>query len=251
MTTPAAAPPPEDEFDPWIRRFLIFSVGHLFTIPYFRVLNRVTAEGDEVLETLPRKNVVFLSNHQTYFTEAIALFDLIYMRHGLPYDDPTLRFSAAVETMKKNLFTKVLVHAGAVTFRRSFREAGVEVKRPVDLEGVSRIERAIADGWMIHFPTGTTQKGAPIRPGVAQLLHRTKAVAVPMRVDGFRDLLLVKQYPGRVFKQARIKLFPPMDLAEFYGKPFEKEAGRRLLEDLGALINDPAGPAAPPGAGAR
>ncbi len=230
----------ESSFDRLVRRGLILAIGNLVTPVYFRWLNSVRAEGDDLLKTLPRKNVIFLSNHQTYFTEAIAFFDLFYILHGMPYEDPHLRFSAATDTMKKNFLTQVLTYAGGVTFRRSFREAGKEVNRPVDLEGVGKIEEAIATGWLLHFPTGTTQKNAPIRPGVAQLLHRTKAIAVPVRVDGFRELLLHKQYPGRTGKRATIRFFPPMDLEEFYAAPFDKERGRKVIEELGKAILDPA-----------
>lgn len=229
----------ESSFDRLVRRGLILAIGNLLTPVYFRWLNSVKAEGGEVLDTLPRKNVIFLSNHQTYFTEAIAFFDLLYIVHGFPYEDPHLRFSAATETMKKNFLTQVMTYAGGVTFRRSFREAGKEVNRPVDLEGISKVEEAIATGWLLHFPTGTTQKDAPIRPGMAQLLHRTKPIAVPMRVDGFRDLLLHRQYPGRTGKTATIRLFPPMELADFYEAPFDKERGRKVIEDLGKIILDP------------
>ena len=230
----------ETSFERLVRRGMILAIGNLLTPVYFRWLNSVTAEGNDLLRSLPRKNVVFLSNHQTYFTEAIAFYDLLYIVLGLPYEDPHLRFSAATETMKKNLLTKVLTYAGGVTFRRSFREAGREVNRPVDLEGVSKIEEAIATGWLLHFPTGTTQKDAPIRPGIAQLLHRTKPIAVPVRVDGFRDLLLHKQFPGRTGKKATIRIFPPMDLADFYAAPFDKERGRKVIEELGRSILDPA-----------
>lgn len=229
----------ETSFERLVRRGMILTIGNLATPVYFRWLNELKAEGDELLETLPRKNVVFLSNHQTYFTEAIAFFDLLYIVHGLPYEDPHLRFSAATETMKKNLLTQVLTYAGGVTFKRSFRDAGKEVNRPVDLAGVGKIEEAIATGWLLHFPTGTTQASAPIRPGMAQLLHRTKPIAVPMRVDGFKELLLHKQLPGRTGKKASIRLFPPMDLADFYAAPFDKERGRKVIEDLGKVILDP------------
>jgi 1-acyl-sn-glycerol-3-phosphate acyltransferase len=230
----------ETSFERLVRRAMILGIGNLATPIYFRRLNDVKAEGAELLKELPRRNVVFLSNHQTYFTEAIAFYDLLYIVHGLPYEEPHLRFSAATETMKKNLLTKVLTYAGGVTFRRSFREAGREVNRPVDLEGISKVEEAISTGWLLHFPTGTTQKHAPIRPGMAQLLHRTKPIAVPMRVDGFRELLLHKQFPGRTGKKATIRLFPPMDLADFYAQPFDKERGRKVIEELGKLILDPA-----------
>ena len=230
----------ESSFDRLVRRGMILTIGNLLTPVYVRWLNTVKAESADILEALPRKNVIFLSNHQTYFTEAIAFYDLFYIVHGMPYEDPHLRFSAATETMKKNLLTQILTYAGGVTFRRSFREAGKEVNRPVDLEGVGKIEEAIATGWLLHFPTGTTQKDAPIRPGIAQLLHRTKPVAVPVRVDGFRDLLLHKQFPGRTGKSPTIRFFPPMDLEDFYAAPFDKEKGRKVIEDLGKLILDPA-----------
>ncbi len=230
----------ESSFDRLVRRGMILTIGNLLTPVYFRWLNSVKAEGADILKTLPRKNVILLSNHQTYFTEAIAFYDLFYIVHGMPYEDPHLRFSAATETMKKNLLTQILTYAGGVTFRRSFREAGQEVRRPVDLEGVSKIEEAIATGWLLHFPTGTTQKDAPIRPGIAQLLHRTKPIAVPVRVDGFRGLLLHKQLPGKTGKTATIRFFPPMDLGDFYAAPFDKEKGRKAIADLGRLILDPA-----------
>lgn len=230
----------ESSFDRLVRRGMILSIGNLLTPAYFRWLNSVKAEGVDVLKALPRKNVIFLSNHQTYFTEAIAFYDLLYIVLDMPYEDPHLRFSAATETMKKNLLTKILTYAGGVTFRRSFREAGKEVNRPVDLEGIGKIEEAIATGWLLHFPTGTTQHHAPIRPGIAQLLHRTKPIAVPVRVDGFRDLLLHKQFPGRTGKDATIRFFPPMDLDDFYAVPYDKENGRKVIEDLGKVILDPA-----------
>src|SRR5262252_2522069 len=124
----------------WLRRGLLASFGVGFTVPYFAILNDVHVEGDEVLKELPRRNVVFLANHQTYFLEAIAFFDLVYVRHQMPLESPIVRFSAAEETMKQNLLTKLMTLAGGVTFRRSFREAGEDVRRAVDMEGVARVE---------------------------------------------------------------------------------------------------------------
>jgi 1-acyl-sn-glycerol-3-phosphate acyltransferase len=225
-------------FDRWIRRGLIASFGFGFTLPYFRLLNRIHADGGAILDSLPRRNVVFLSNHQTYFMEAIAFFDLVYMRHRLPLEDPFLRFSAATETMQKNLVTQIFTKAGGVTFRRSFREGGKDVRRSVDFEGVAKVEEAIAHGWLLHFPAGTTQKGAPLRPGVAQLLHRTKAIAVPVRVDGFRDLLLYRQIPGKILRKCHIRLHPPLELHAFYAAPYHKDAGADVVERLSAILAD-------------
>jgi 1-acyl-sn-glycerol-3-phosphate acyltransferase len=224
--------------DRWLRRGLLASFGVGFTVPYLAILNDVQVEGDGILKTLPRRNVVFLANHQTYFLEALAFFDLVYVRHQFPLENPILRFSAAEETMKKNLLTKLMTLAGGVTFRRSFREGGVDVQRPVDLDGVERVEEAIGDGWLLHFPAGTTRKGAPLRSGVSRLLHNTQAVAVPLRVDGFRDLLLHKQVPGKLFKRCSLKIHPPLDLDSFYAAPYQKEEGMRVLHLLEDLIGD-------------
>lgn len=225
--------------DRWIRRGLIMSFAAGFTLPYFRLLNRIRADGDSILDTLPRRNVVFLSNHQTYFMEAIAFFDLVYVTHRLPLENPFVRFSAATETMEKNLLTQIFTKAGGVTFRRSFREGGRAVRRSVDFEGVAKVEEAIASGWLLHFPAGTTQKGAPLRPGVALLLHRTKAIAVPLRVDGFRDLLLYKQIPGKILRRCHLTLHSPMDLGAFYAAPYHKDAGAEVVGRLSEILADP------------
>jgi len=224
--------------DRWLRRGLIAGFGVGFTVPYLAILNDVHVEGDELLPELPRRGVVFLANHQTYFMEAMAFFDLVYVRHQLPLEDPVLRFSAAEETMKKNLFTALMTLAGGVTFKRSFREGGVDIRRPVDIGGVVRVKDAIDEGWLLHFPAGTTKKGAPLRSGVARLLHETRAVAVPVRVDGFRDLLLHKQLPGKLFKRCSIRIHAPLALDAFYDEPYSKAGGLEVLESLERLVGD-------------
>lgn len=222
----------------WLRRGIIGGIGAGFTLPYFTLLNDVRVTGDEQLENLPRRNVVFLSNHQSYFLEAVAFFDLVYVRHQFDLEDPVLRFSAAEETMKKNLFTSLLARAGGVTLRRSFRDAGGDVSRPVDTRGAARVEKAIRTGWLLHFPAGTTRKGAPLRAGVARLLHNTRAVAIPMRVDGFRELLMQGQLPGNVFQQCSITLHAPLALDSYYAAPFDREAGDEVLRRLERMIGD-------------
>lgn len=223
----------------WIRRGVIASFGLGFSVPYFRLLNGVRVAGDGLLRHLPRRRVVFLSNHQSYFLEAIAFFDLVYVRHQFDLEDPIVRFSAAEETMKRGLVTNLMGLAGGVTFKRSFRAEGVDVQRAVDVQGAERVEQAIREGWLLHFPAGTTKKGAPLRKGVARLLHNTRAVAVPVRVDGFRELLLHKQIPGKLFKRASLTLHPPLELDDFYSRPYDREVGAQILQRLEGLIGDP------------
>ena len=225
--------------DRWIRRGLITSVAAGFTLPYFRLLNRVHATGDAILDTLPRRASSSCRTTRRTSWRRSRSSTSSTSRTALPLENPFVRFSAATETMEKNLVTQIFTKAGGVTFRRSFREGGRDVKRSVDFEGVAKVEEAIASGWLLHFPAGTTQKSAPLRPGVALLLHRTKAIAVPLRVDGFRDLLLHKQIPGKILRRCHLTLHPPMDLDAFYAAPYDKDAGAEVVGRLSAILADP------------
>ena len=40
----------------------------------FRGFNELQIEGSDVLRNLPDKNVLFISNHQTYFADVVAMF---------------------------------------------------------------------------------------------------------------------------------------------------------------------------------
>lgn len=120
---PQPQPPPHHR---WTRRGVIASFGLGFTLPYFSLLNEVEVEGDEILDGLPRKNVVFLANHQTYFLEAI----------------------------------------------------------------------------------------------------------------GFRDLLLHKRFPGKLFRNCSIRLHRPLPLDAFYAEPYSKESGAEVLRQLEERIGD-------------
>ena len=220
-----------------LRRGIITAFAMGFSLPYLRLFNQVQVEGDGIIDDLPPRGVVFLSNHQTYFLEAIAFFDLVYVRHALPLDRPVLRFSAAEETMRRSPLTWIMKLAGGVTVRRRFREAGRSVTRPVDLEGVARIIDAIRTGWLLHFPTGTTHHRAPVRPGVARLLHDSRPTVVPVRVDGFRRLLLLRQVPGRMFRRCRIRVRPPLDLAAFYAAPLTDEAEADVVRRIQDAIS--------------
>ncbi len=87
---------------------------------------------------------------------------------------------------------------------------------------------------------GTTQPGAPFRSGVARILHNTRALAVPVRVDGFRELLLHKQMPGRLARKCSLRFHEPLELSSFYGSQFTKSGGEQVLEALEQRIGDPA-----------
>jgi hypothetical protein len=60
-----------------------------------------------------------------------------------------------------------------------------------------------------------------------------------MRVDGFREMLLHKQIPGRIRRRASIRIDEPLNLDRFYAEPYTPEAGARVAARLADAIGDP------------
>ena len=69
---------------------------------------------------------------------------------------------------------------------RTCREKGKEIHREVRQSDVENIGIALADGWVITFPQGTTSPWKPIRKGTAHLIKQYKPIVVPIVIDGFR-----------------------------------------------------------------
>ena len=69
----------------FVKELLILTpFQHLMGTLFLNVLNRLKVEGREVLKKLPDKNVLFVSNHQTYFMEGIAMMaEFDYIRQPL------------------------------------------------------------------------------------------------------------------------------------------------------------------------
>jgi 1-acyl-sn-glycerol-3-phosphate acyltransferase len=163
----------------------------------FKGFNELQIEGSENLRDLPEINVLFVSNHQTYFADVVAMFHVFNASlHGR--DDsiknigylwkPKLNiyYVAASETMKSGLLPKVLAYAGAIPIERTWRAGGEDVSRQVKMSDISNIGKALDDGWVITFPQGTTKPWKPIRRGTAHIIKKFKPVVVPIVIDGFR-----------------------------------------------------------------
>ena len=123
----------------FLKKLLIRFMG-LVTHARYKQFNTLEIEGSEVIRNLPDKNVLFVSNHQTYFADVVAMFHVFNASlHGR--DDsiknvsylwrPKLNvyYIAAAETMQKSLFTKVLAYAGAIPVERTWRADGKDVQR--------------------------------------------------------------------------------------------------------------------------
>jgi len=166
------------------------------TYPRYRWIHKLKIEGMEQLDKLPRQGVLFVSNHQTYFAEVILLYHLFSaQKHGrknikTPFYllNPIVRFYfiAAVETMKSGFLPRLFEYVGSVSIKRTWRAAGKSVNRQVDMNDISKIGKAIDDGWVITFPQGTTKAFAPGRRGTAHVVKKFEPIVVPIVLDGFR-----------------------------------------------------------------
>ncbi len=187
-----------DPFGNWMlfRRFLIGVVGW-FTYWRYTTVNRIQIEGTENLENLPINNVLFLSNHQTYFADVIAFFQIFcavkwgFKNTMLPpvyLMAPRARqyYVAASETMQKGVLAKIFAMGGALTVERSWRADGRDVKRAVDTSATDKVKIALAHGWVVSFPQGTTKAYAPIRKGTGYLIKEADPIVVPIVINGFR-----------------------------------------------------------------
>src|SRR6186997_1367125 len=92
-------------------RKLVYAVVGLFSYPGLAIVNKLRISGTEHLKHLPKQNVLFVSNHQTYFADVITFLHIFCAvkwgkmnRLGVPYYllNPFTRvnYVAAEETMK-------------------------------------------------------------------------------------------------------------------------------------------------------
>ena len=180
----------------FLKRWVIRLVG-ILTYRRFRGINNLKISGSEIIQNLPENNVLFVSNHQTYFADATAMYHVINASlkgrensiKNIGYiwwPKLNLYFVAAKETMKEGLLPKILAYAGSVSIERSWRSQGKDIKRNVQSKDIDSVEKALKEGWVITFPQGTTTPWKPIRKGTAHLIKKNKPIVVPVVIDGFR-----------------------------------------------------------------
>ena len=179
------------------KRLLIGAIG-TFTYGRFNLVNNMKLKGTEYLLNLPNKNVMFVSNHQTYYADVIALYHVfcsvkwrfrntLKLPLYLLVPRANTYYVAAEETMKDSgILPKLFSYAGAVTVKRSWRHKGENVKRGADTEAPDKIAMALKQGWVVNFPQGTTSPYAPLRKGTANIIKQLQPIVVPVVIDGFR-----------------------------------------------------------------
>ena len=179
-----------------IKKWLIRVLGVL-THQRFNRFNKLKIEGSDVIKSLPENNVLFVSNHQTYFADVAAMIhvfnaslsgrvDSIKNMTYLWQPKLNIYYVAAKETMKAGLLPRILAYVGSVSIERTWRSKGEDVNRQVKMSDISSIGPALNDGWVITFPQGTTTPFKPIRKGTAHIIKKYKPTVIPIVIDGFR-----------------------------------------------------------------
>ena len=179
-----------------IVRKIVYAVVGIFSYPGLMIFNKLSISGTEHLKGLPRNNVLFVSNHQTYFADVITFLHIFCAvkwgkmnRLGIPYYllNPFTRvnYVAAEETMKGSWISRLFALAGALTVKRTWRSEGTEVRRTLDPSDTRKIQRALSNNWVITFPQGTTKPFAPGRKGTAFLIKENKPIVIPVVIRGF------------------------------------------------------------------
>lgn len=228
-----------DAFGHWyvIKRFLIFIFG-VVSYRRYNGFNKLKITGTEHLKGLPDKNVLFVSNHQTYFADVFAMYHVFCsVQNGFENSihNPVyllnpkvdMYYVAAKETMNKGFLTKVFAYTGAITVKRTWREAGKEIKRKVDLGEIDNIKKALDHGWVITFPQGTTKAFAPGRKGTAHIILEEKPIVIPVVIDGFRRSFDKK---GLVVKKTGVE--QSMQFKAPLEIDFEKDNKNTIIESV-------------------
>nr|AOE09160.1 glycerol acyltransferase [uncultured bacterium] len=221
----------------FLKRWLIRIAGAM-THRRYRGFNELQIEGSEILTNLPDTNVLFVSNHQTYFADVVSMFhvfnaslsgrtDSIKNIGYLWRPKLNLYYVAAGETMKAGLLPRILAYAGAITVSRTWREKGKEIERQVNLKDTENIGIALDDGWVITFPQGTTKPWKPIRKGTAHIIKNYKPIVVPIVIDGFRRSFDKKGL--RIKKRGILQSF---EVKEPLVIDYENDSVEKIVEQL-------------------
>ena len=182
----------------FVKKFLI-RVFAVLTHKRYRGFNSLHIQGSEIIKDLPDTNVLFISNHQTYFADVVAMFHVF--NASLSGREDTIKnigylwrpkmnmyYVAAKETMESGILPRIMGYAGAITVERTWRAKGKDVseKKEVNPNDTENIKIALADGWVITFPQGTTKSFKPVRKGTAHIIKQHRPIVVPIVIDGFR-----------------------------------------------------------------
>ena len=220
-----------------IKKLLIRYMGFISHRRY-RGFNELQIEGSSFIKDLPDSNVLFVSNHQTYFADVVAMFHVFNASLSGRTDsiknvgylwNPKLNiyFVAAKETMNAGLLPRVLAYAGSVSIERTWREKGQKINRKVKMSDISNIGIALNDGWVITFPQGTTKPFRPIRKGTVHIIKKYKPIVVPIVIDGFR-----RSFDKKGIRLKKKGILQSMEIKAPLEIDYENESSESIIEKI-------------------
>ena len=221
----------------YVKKWLIRIFGTL-SHRRFRGFNELKIEGSEIIKNLPDKNVLFISNHQTYFADVVSMFHVFNASLKGRVDsiknvgyiwNPKLNiyFIAAKETMTAGILPKILAYAGSVSIERTWRSNGEDVKRQVKISDISKIGTALNDGWVITFPQGTTTPFKPIRKGTAFIIKEYKPIVIPIVIDGFR-----RSFDKKGLRIKKKNILQSMEIKEPLDIDYENDSTEDIVKKI-------------------
>jgi 1-acyl-sn-glycerol-3-phosphate acyltransferase len=221
----------------FLKLWLIRIAGAL-THRRYRGFNELQIEGSEIIRNLPETNVLFISNHQTYFADVVAMFHVFNASLSGRDDNiknigylwkPKLNiyYVAARETMKSGLLPKIMAYAGSISIDRTWRAGGQEVQRQVKMSDITSIKKALDDGWVITFPQGTTTPFKPIRKGTAHIIKHYKPIVVPIVIDGFR-----RSFDKKGLRVKKKNILQTMEIKQPLNIDYDNETIDQIVEKI-------------------
>ena len=219
----------------FVKKWLIRILG-LLTHRRYRGFNELQIEGSEIIRQLPDTNVLFISNHQTYFADVIAMFHVFNAALSNRQDNiknvgylwnPKLNMYYVAATMKSGLLPKIFAYTGSISIERTWRSQGKDVNRQVKMSDISAIKRALDDGWVVTFPQGTTTPFKPIRKGTAHIIKHYKPVVVPIVIDGFR-----RSFDKKGLRIKKKNVYQTFEIKEPLQIDYENESIQDIVEKI-------------------
>jgi 1-acyl-sn-glycerol-3-phosphate acyltransferase len=223
----------------FIKKWLIRIFGAI-THRRYRGFNELHIEGSEIIRGLPDKNVLFISNHQTYFADVVSMFHVF--NASLSGRDDTIKnigylwqpkmniyYVAAKETMTAGLLPRILSYVGAISVERTWRAKGKDVteKRDINPNDTENIRMALEDGWVITFPQGTTKSFKPVRKGTAHIIKQHRPIVVPIVIDGFR-----RSFDKKGLRMKKKGILQSFIIKEPLQIDYEKETIEEIVEKI-------------------
>ena len=195
-------------------RKMVYAIVGMVSYPGLTIVNRLRISGTEHLRRLPKGNVLFVSNHQTYFADVITFLHIFCAvkwgkknRLGLPWyllnPFTNVYYVAAEETMRASWVSRLFTMAGALTVRRTWNKESKDIRKGLDPSDTRKITRALEDSWVITFPQGTTKAFAPGRKGTALIIKQNRPIVIPVVIGGFWRAFNKK---GLKFKKRGVQL---------------------------------------------